>query len=102
MDEPLTIPRNVSLVHDMADFAAFLQIMASSFQAEEDRVRAMIKAGGQYIEGDLTSIYVSEFSCSGLHGFMTCLQPGARLAELMKTLNWQTLAFQIDVASYYE
>jgi hypothetical protein len=103
MDEPPALPRNVSLVHNMADFAAFLDVLGYSFDADLERLKAQTREGQPWDEGDLTSMYVGDFLhtwARWLHD--ACLQPGARMADEMKTLTWQTLAFQVHAASGYE
>jgi hypothetical protein len=57
MDQPPILPRNVSLVHNMADFAAFLDVLGYSFDADLERLKAQTREGQPWDEGDLTNMF---------------------------------------------
>lgn len=103
MTPPREPPVNAERVHDMRDFAAYLEIMADDFDADRAECERQIREGKRFIEGRWSSVNIGDF----LRAWARWLQDGgiregAPFGEDIDPLTWQSLALQIHAAHLYE
>jgi hypothetical protein len=61
MTQSRELPANVASVHDMRDFAAYLEIMVNDFDADRAESERQLREGKQFVEGRWSSMYVGDF-----------------------------------------
>lgn len=97
------LPTNVVPVHDMRDFAAYLEIMANDFDADRAEFERQLREGKQFVEGRWSSMYVGDFLRAWAAWLQDgCIRDGAPFKEDVDPLTWQSLALQIHAAHLYE
>ncbi|GAA2305145.1 hypothetical protein GCM10010149_63630 [Nonomuraea roseoviolacea subsp. roseoviolacea] len=97
------LPPEVAQVQDIADFAAFLELMAHDFAADQAECERAWNAGNKYHEGRWAHRYVGDFLEAWAAWLRNgCIREGAPFGDVVEPLTWQSIALQIRVGSVYE
>lgn len=103
MTAPPELPPDVARVHDVHDFAAYLETMADDFDADRADVERQIREGKRFAEGRWSSVYAGDFLrrwAAWLKG--GSVGEGAPFKDAVDPPTWQSLALQVHAAHLYE